>query len=51
MLWQPSLEHKGKHQDTQQTAEEKDQLEEPKSLGTTPIMLNQPWSTCLQISC
>lgn len=27
----------GKHQDTQQMAEEKDQPEEPKSLGTTLI--------------
>ena len=37
MLWQPSLEHKGKQKDTQQMAEEKDQLEEPKALGTTLI--------------
>ena len=36
MLWQPSLEHKGKHQDTQQTAEEKDQLEEPMTAAPPP---------------
>lgn len=44
MLWQPSLEHKGKQKDTQQMAEKKDQLEEPKALGDNTDMLNQPCS-------